>query len=140
MRHRAFARKDYLHPRKDLPLKASKRRPLTDVGYSSCWDETDPRARMAEKQKLSDLLRSRFDRIVGPEPTLQPASPEAHRNRRKKQRKHAFKEAVLISEAGARIPVIVRNFSDTGARVDFVKGGAGDIRARCVVRGEPKSQ
>ena len=76
---------------------------------------------MAKKQNQADLLQSRCNRVVSPK---QPsASPEGRSEGRKKPRTRTFKEAVLISQTGVRIPVVVSNCTDAGARVDFARGG-----------------
>ncbi len=96
---------------------------------------------MAPKKSASDLLAARIRAVTGgPKPAVNLAPPgqaaaavKSVRNKRRAERREAFKQAVLVSPRGDRVPVVIKNMSDTGARVDFFSGGAGIVgRAQLV--------
>jgi hypothetical protein len=51
-------------------------------------------------------------------------APKPVRNRRRAERKGAFKQGVLISSSGEEVQIVLKNLSETGARVDFFRGGS----------------
>jgi hypothetical protein len=86
-----------------------------------------------------DLLASRLRAVTGgaPKPLAASAPPVQTFGakkprvalRRKSERTAAFKEALIITETGAQIKVIIKDITERGARVEFHAGG-GVIRGR----------
>ena len=52
------------------------------------------------------------------------SSAKPIRNKRRTERKSAFKQGILISSSGERVEIVLKNISDAGARIDFFRGGS----------------
>lgn len=88
---------------------------------------------MASKKSGSDLLGDRMRSVTGgskPQPRQiqfgqTPTSKKSVRNnKRQSERKEAFKQGLFLSASGERVQIVLKNISDTGARVDFFSGTA----------------
>ncbi len=96
---------------------------------------------MAPKKSGPGSLSDRMRAVTGGgpkspsdhvQPGQGPASPKTVRKRRS-ERKDAFKQGELIA-AGTRVAIVLRNISETGARVDFFTGGTAILdRAQLVI-------
>lgn len=73
-----------------------------------------------DKIKLANRLANRLQQIAS-KPALDEAKYEgAGPNRSRAPRTSTFKPAAITLSGGQRMDVIVKNISDTGARIEFV--------------------
>jgi len=69
----------------------------------------------ASEGRLNDRLKAIKERAAPPpEPTEFQPPPS-----RKRERAQTFKQGVLILPLGEKLPVVIKNVSETGARVEF---------------------
>jgi hypothetical protein len=90
---------------------------------------------MADKKNSADLLNSRMRAVTGhakpaaikPFGGKPPLSSKSGPERPPRQAR--FKRGEIMLETGLRLQVVVKNLSETGARIDFHEGGT-DIFGR----------
>lgn len=70
--------------------------------------------RPALEARLNDRLKAISTRAAAP-PEIEVATPPS----RRRERKSTFRQGVLILALGERLPVVIKNLSDSGARVEF---------------------
>jgi hypothetical protein len=71
----------------------------------------------------TDPLGDRMRKISG-SPQLQPEErtyTTVHQDNKRSSRQPTFKQATITTRGGERIPVVVKNVSDTGARVEYMR-------------------
>jgi hypothetical protein len=87
---------------------------------------------MANNKKSTDLLAARMAAVtIGSKPavTLTPTAntpkPVKFGRTKRSDRKDSFKQGLLVLGNGERLDCVIKNVSETGARVDFFRGGSG---------------
>jgi PilZ domain len=80
----------------------------------------------AAEMRLKDRLKAISDRTTPTSENIEEAAPTGQRS----PRAPTFKQAVLVFPHGERLPVVIKNLSETGARIEFFQKLqiAGDVR------------
>jgi hypothetical protein len=85
------------------------------------WGE--PATRMFKKpgKDTPDPLGDRMRKISGAAPPEEKTYTSIHQDNKRSPRQATFKQATITTRGGERIAVVVKNVSDTGARIEYMR-------------------
>jgi hypothetical protein len=68
-----------------------------------------------------DPLADRMRKISGPNAPEEKTYTSIHQDNKRAERQPTFKQATVTTRGGERIAVVVKNISDTGARIEYMR-------------------
>jgi hypothetical protein len=85
------------------------------------WGE--PATRMFKKpgNNTPDPLGDRMRKISGAAPPEEKTYTTVHQDNKRETRQPTFKQATITTRGGERIPVVVKNVSQSGARIEYMR-------------------
>jgi hypothetical protein len=69
----------------------------------------------------ADPLGDRMRKISGAPPAEERTYTTIHQDNKRETRQPTFKQATITTRGGERIPVVVKNVSPSGARIEYMK-------------------
>jgi hypothetical protein len=76
--------------------------------------------RKSSRASLPPVLASRIGKIASAPSVATEEGVTGSSRGRRNRRRTAFREATLVLEMGERLPVIIKDYSEAGARIEFV--------------------